>query len=95
MTGLNEKKEIVTKTTEERRKYFEEQETRRQAICMTAMDGPKIRYASTNNPGRFLKYLKEYGIPRWESVSQKCGNGTHHAKKMLEKTQRMVSNFSM
>tara|TARA_Y100000389_G_C17469368_1_gene528861 strand:- start:1442 stop:1729 length:288 start_codon:yes stop_codon:yes gene_type:complete len=95
MTGLNEKKEIVTKTTEERRKYFEEQEKRRRAICLKAMDGHKIRYESTNEPGRFLKYLQKYGIPRWESLSQKCGNGNHHAKKMLEKTKCLVSNFSM
>ena len=95
MTGLNEKKDTSTKTTEERRKYIEEKEKRRQEICLQAMDGPKIRYESTNNPERFLKYLKEYGISKWESLSQKGGNGTHHAKRMLEKTQHLVSNFSV
>ena len=59
------------------------------------MNGPKIRYESPNKPERFLKYLKEYGIPRWEQLSQKGGNGTNHAKRMLEKTQRLVSNFSV
>ena len=95
MTGLNEKKDTSTKTTEERRKYFEEQEKRRQEICLRAMDGPRIRYESSNEPKRFLKYLKEYGIPKWESLSQKGGNGTYHAKRMLEKTQHLVSNFSV
>jgi hypothetical protein len=96
MTGLNEKKkEVVTKSAEERAMYFEELETRRQEITLQAMDGPKVRYASTNKPDRFLMYLKDYGIPRWERLSQKGGNGTHHAKMMLEKTKHLVSNFSM
>lgn len=95
MTGLNEKKETSTKTTEERRKYFDDQEKRRQEICLQGMDGPKIRYKSVNKPERFLKYLEEYGIPKWESLSQKGGNGSHHAKRMLEKTKHLVSNFSV
>ena len=95
MVGLSEKKETSTKTTEERRKYFEEQEKCRQQISLKAMDGPKIRYESTNDPERFLKYLKEYGISKWERLSQKGGNGTHNAKMMLEKTQGLVSNFSV
>lgn len=93
MTGLNEKKK--TSQTTDRSKYFQEQEERRQEICLQAMNGPKIRYESSNEPGRFLKYLKEYGIPKWESLSQKGGNGTHYAKKMLEKTQNLVDNFSV
>jgi len=93
MTGLNEKKD-TSKTSEQRSKHFQEQEKRRHEICLQAMNGPKIRYESSNEPGRFLKYLKEYGIPKWESLSQKGGNGTHYAKKMLEKTQNLVDNFS-
>lgn len=95
MTGLNEKKEVVTKSAEERRKYAEDQETHRREITLQCMNGPKVRYESNNNPERFLKYLKEYGIPRWERLSQKGGNGTHNAKMMLEKTKNLVSNFSM
>lgn len=94
MTGLNEKKD-TSKTTEQRSKYFQEQEKRRQEICLQAMNGPRIRYESSNEPGRFLKYLKEYGIPKWESLSQKGGNGTHYAKKMLEKTRNLVDNLSV
>lgn len=94
MTGLNEKKN-TNQTSDQRSKYFQEQEERRQEICLQAMNGPKIRYESSNQPGRFLKYLKEYGIPKWENLSQKGGNGTHYAKKMLEKTQNLVDNFSV
>lgn len=94
MTGLNEKKD-TSQTSDQRSKYFQEQEKHRQEICIQAMNGQKIRYESSNEPGRFLKYLKEYGIPKWEHLSQKGGNGTHYAKKMLEKTQNLVDNFSL
>lgn len=95
MTGLNEKKEVATKSAEERAKYFQELEKRRQEITLEAMNGPKVRYASTNKPERFLAYLKDNGLVKWERLSQKGGNGTHHAKLMLERTKYLVSNFSM
>lgn len=95
MTGLNEKKEVATKSLDERKKHFEDLEKHRQQVTIDSMNGPKIRYESSNNPERFLKYLREYGIPRWERLSQKGGNGTNYAKRMLEKTQNTVSNFSM
>ena len=95
MTGLNEKKEVSTKSADERKKYFEELEKHRRDVAIEAMDSPKIRHKSTNKPERFLKYLQEYGIPKWEQLSQKGGNGTHHAKRMLNKTHSLVSNFSV
>lgn len=93
MTGLNEKeKEVVTKSQEELRKLREDAERTKYVVLKAAADGPKIRYRSQRDPSLFRKYL-EGRVERWEYLSTKGGPGSHHAKRMLVKTNHLISVY--
>tara|TARA_Y100000389_G_scaffold86732_1_gene83419 strand:+ start:251 stop:535 length:285 start_codon:yes stop_codon:yes gene_type:complete len=93
MTGLNEKeKEIVSKSQDELRKSREVAELRKYDVMKKAADGPKIRYESRCDPSLFRKYLVGR-VQRWEYLSTKGGPGSHHAKRMLDKTNHLISVY--
>ena len=93
MTGLNEKqKEVVSKSHAELLKLREAAEQRMAAVMKAAADGPKVRYRSQGDYSRFRKYL-EGRVERWTYLSEKGGHGTHHAKRMLDKTNHLISVY--
>jgi hypothetical protein len=53
-----------------------------------AMEGEKVRYKSSNDPEKFLKFL-EHRLTIWDELKDK----TFHGKRMYEKTRDIVSQF--
>lgn len=53
-----------------------------------AMEGEKVRYRSSNDPEKFLKFL-EHRLTIWDELKDK----TFHGKRMYEKTRDIVSQF--
>lgn len=94
MVGLNEKaKEVVSKSNEELERSRHEKEQRRYQVTEECSNGPKARYKSTNDPERFVKYLRSR-IDKWEDLTQKKGNGRTHAVRMLAKTNEIIESLS-
>lgn len=94
MVGLNEKsKEIVSKSKEELERNRLENEQRRYRVTEECSNGPKVRYQSSGDPERFAKFLKSK-IEKWETLSQKSGNGRTNAARMLEKTKEIIGSLS-
>lgn len=94
MVGLNERaKEVVSKSKEELERSRLEKEQRRYQVTEECSNGPKVRYKSTNDPERFVKYLRSR-IDKWENLTQKKGNGRTHAVRMLAKTNQIIENLS-
>lgn len=97
MVGLAEgsqKKDISSKTQSQLLELREKGESNRQRILKECANKPKYqREKSKNDPKRFLRYLHSR-VHKWESLSEKGGNGTTHAKRMLEKTNSLITIFS-
>lgn len=55
-----------------------------------AMQGEKVRYKSSSDPERFLKFL-EHRLTIWEELKDK----TFHGKRMYEKTNELINNIRL
>jgi hypothetical protein len=97
MVGLAEgsqKKDTSSKTQSQLIELREAGEANRQRILRECADKPKYsKDKSTNDPKRFRRYLQSR-VHKWESLSDKGGHGTTHAKRMLEKTNSLITIFS-
>lgn len=62
--------------------------TARVEAANKAMEGEKVRYKSSNDPEKFLKFL-EHRLTIWDELKDK----TFHGKRMYEKTRDIVSQF--
>lgn len=97
MVGLAEgsqKNDTSSKTQSYLLELREKGESNRQHILKGCADNPKFqREKSKNDPKRFLRYLQSR-VHKWESLSKKGGNGTTHAKEMLDKTKSLITIFS-
>lgn len=96
MVGLNEKSKqaaSTSKSKEQLQQYHLENEQRRYRVTAEHSNGEAVRYKSTNDPEIFLKYL-ESRIPKWEHLSQQTGNGRHHAERMLNKTNEIITSLA-
>lgn len=83
---------VSNKKTEDTgtRLTYEERQCMYRKNCSTAMEkavqSDKVRYKSTNNPNKFLKFL-EHRLTIWEDLKDK----SFYAKRMYEKTSEIVN----
>lgn len=90
MVGLKEKeKDFVSKSQEQLRQSRIEDEKKRYIVMDKCASSNPIRYKSSNDPQRFVKYLKSR-IDKWEYLSSK---GSFYGKNMLKKTNQIIQNL--